>query len=417
MLGEPLLFTDLALIGAMFRHPQFYFSVLTQPQKAAGLVALAVLAIVLAILVRPNLEMAANGSMLAGAGLVLTDLGVRLGTMRKIAWEPDIARDATALGLVPSILIYWLRWRKSSPASLHADLRVEGHDQGAGAADEVDLIVIIQCESYADPKDLFGSHHEPLPWLEASRKDAAQWGNLLVSGFGAYTMRTEYGVIFGRGEEELGFRLFDPYLTALDDVSSALPNRLARDRWRSLFVHPHDMRFYNRDRILPAAGFDELVSEDEFEAPREGRYVSDAAVADKIIELGRQSDSARLIYSVTIENHGPWAPHGDAGADHMIENYDRLVRAGDDMLGHLRKGIAVLEKRALLVFFGDHRPSIPGASTPGGDRHTPYVMLRFDRDGGILPMDNSREDLSPAQLHQAILEMSSKKARSSTAET
>ena len=28
MLGEPLLFSDLALIGAVFRHPQFYFSAL-----------------------------------------------------------------------------------------------------------------------------------------------------------------------------------------------------------------------------------------------------------------------------------------------------------------------------------------------------------------------------------------------------
>ncbi|WP_162627601.1 LTA synthase family protein [Erythrobacter sp. KY5] len=405
MLGEPLLFTDLALIGAMFRHPQFYFTVLTKGQKAAGLIALAVLAIVLALLVRPDIQMAAYGSMIAGAGLVFTDLGLRIGGLRKIAQTPDIDRDSVSLGLVPTILFYWLRWRKDNRAPAIENPGTADNSTSKSDAEELDLVVIVQCESYADPVELFGDDKWGLRWLDASRRDAAQWGNLQVSGFGAYTMRTEYGVIFGRDEADLGFRLFDPYLTALDDVSLALPNKLRGERWHSMFVHPHDMRFYNRDQILPAAGFDDLVGEESFDAPTQdqGRYVTDASVADKIVKLAQETGAASLIYSVTIENHGPWAPHGDARAEHMVENYVKLVRAGDNMLGQLRKDIAALQKRALLVFFGDHRPSIPGASVPGGDRHTPYVILRFDRDGRIMPISNQRKDLTPAQLHEAIV--------------
>ncbi len=407
VLGEPLLFSDFALIGGIFRHPQFYFSVLTQWQKAAGLIALAALPVVLCFLVRPNLEMAINGSMIAGAGLVLSDLGVRIGGLLRIAQRPDLERDATSLGLVPTILFYWLRWRKSPRACVDPQADGPKGDDPARANDAFDLVVVVQCESYADPAELFGDVGEPLSWLQACRKDSAQWGNLQVSGFGAYTMRTEYGVLFGRDEADLGFRRFDPYLTAMDDVPCALPNRLDSAHWRSLFVHPHDMRFYNRDRILPAAGFDELVGKDQFDPPepQQGRYVTDAAVAEKILEIAGKTDMPSFIYSVTIENHGPWAPHRGAGTDHMVENYTRLVRAGDRMLGQLREGIAKLEKRALLVFFGDHRPSIPGVSKPGGDRHTPYVMLRFDRDGRVETLRNSRKDLSPAQLHEVILAM------------
>jgi hypothetical protein len=57
----------------------------------------------------------------------------------------------------------------------------------------------------------------------------------------------------------------------------------------------------------------------------------------------------------------------------------------------------------LLVFFGDHRPSIPGVNEPGGDRHTPYVMLRFSGDGQIVTGANMRADLAPDALHHAIL--------------
>jgi hypothetical protein len=40
---------------------------------------------------------------------------------------------------------------------------------------------------------------------------------------------------------------------------------------------------------------------------------------------------------------------------------------------------------------------------PGGERHTPYVIARFDAAGEIVAGANLRVDLSPAELHQAIL--------------
>ena len=253
--------------------------------------------------------------------------------------------------------------------------------------------------------ELFASGGAELPALARARREAVQWGNLEVSGFGAYTMRTEYGVLFGREEEELGFLLYDPYLTALDDPALALPQKLGVEGWRSVFVHPHDMRFYGRDQILPKAGFTELVGEDRFAAPDRsgGRYVKDADVADKILEVAAAAETATLIYAVTMENHGPWAPHGDASTVSMVDNYNQLVLAGDAMLGQLQDGLEALGKPATLVFFGDHRPTIPGASDPGGEKHTPYVILRVGHEVGEGEGER-RRDLTPAQLHQAILD-------------
>jgi hypothetical protein len=232
-----------------------------------------------------------------------------------------------------------------------------------------------------------------------------QWGQLEDSCFGAYTMRTEYGVLFGRSEASLGFRRYDPFLTALGEASYALPARLKAAGWRSLFAHPHDLRFYGRDRIMPAGGFAELIGEARFTPPRanEGRYVTDAAVAERIVALATAATGPTLIYAVTIENHGPWAPDTSSEASAVSQGYLRLVRNSDAMLTTLLDGLATVGRPSLLVFFGDHRPSIPGVVSPGGPRHTPYVMVRLDGVSEVVPGDNRRVDLTPAELHHVIL--------------
>lgn len=414
MLGEPLLFSDLALVGAVFRHPQFYFSALATWQKVIGLIVAAVLAAALVWFFELAPSMHFAGTLLGAIALFTLGLSLRLRSIRTVAWQPQAEADVAALGLLPTLLLYWLRWREDGDQSANVTGAYAAPRTNAGSSftrDETpEIIVTVQCESFADPVELFANPAYALPDLSSARADAQQWGNLLVSGFGAYTMRTEYGVLFGREEKALGFRRYDPFLTAMDDAGLAMPHSLGTDRWRSVFVHPHDMRFYNRHRILPAAGFAQLVNESAFAppAPAEGRYVSDAAVAAKILELAGAASSPAFIYAVTIENHGPWSKNSSgedgAGVEALLRNYNRMVGASDAMLGDLRKGIAELKKPAMLVFFGDHRPSIPDLSEPGGDRHTPYVILRFDAQGQIARGGNRREDITPAQLHHVILE-------------
>ncbi|WP_235037783.1 MULTISPECIES: LTA synthase family protein [unclassified Novosphingobium] len=408
MLGEPLLFSDLALIGAIFRHPQFYLSAVAMWQRiVAAIVAAGLLAVLGWLFVADPAPHLAGAALLAGALTVLA-LSLRSGPYRLLARVPDAHGDTRRLGLYPTLLLYWLRWRESrDPPPCPEPARQPPQDAP-------EIVVVIQCESFADPVELFGDPAAALPGLAFARKNACQWGDLQVSGFGAYTMRTEYGVLFGREEEALGFRRYDPFLTALGEGSYALPARLKG--WRSLFIHPHDMRFYGRDRIMPEGGFAELVGEDCFAppGPGEGRYVTDAAMADEITALAQAAREPSLLYAVTIENHGPWASDGTPGGTDLMNGYLRLVRNSDAMLTTLTERLSALKRPALLVFFGDHRPSIPGATAPPAaepapgaapGRHTPYVMVRMDAEGRIVPGEGRRADLTPAALHHAVLDM------------
>ncbi len=402
MLGEPLLFSDIALFGAVFRHPQFYLSAL-RPWQGVAIIGgvLAVLWLLWKHSVAEAEPHLAGLVLLAGA-LCLIAVSLRLRAYETVCARPDAAKDVQVHGLFATLLVYWWRWRASAdpaPASIVPPGRAV---QRAGIPQ---VVVIVQCESFADAADLFGDEIGALPGLTAAQAAAWQSGNLNVSGFGAYTMRTEYGVVFGRSEEDLGFRRYDPFLTALGESSHALPNRVRHAGWRSLFLHPHDMRFYGRDKIMPAGGFAELVGEDQFAppAPGEGRYVTDAAIADVIVAKARAADGPTLLYAVTIENHGPWKSSGGAGDQDLTAGYLRLVRKGDAMLSRLMAELAQLKRPATLVFFGDHRPSIPGVCMPTDDRHTPYVIIRFDDAGRALSGRDEQTDLTPAELHHTVL--------------
>jgi hypothetical protein len=394
MLGEPLLFSDLALLAAIVRHPRFYFTAISARERGALAVGGPVLLLAFIWLSAPDIV-----PRLMGLGLLLL-CGGTLYLLLGNAWingvgrDPAIERDLARHGLIATLLVYWRRWRATpDPDPCSTPLKLARPDDAPP-----EIIVVIQCESFADPVDLTGDGYHALPGLEHARTHAWQWGDLGVSGFGAYTMRTEYGVLFGRSEAELGFRRYDPFLTAHGETSYALSARLGARGYRALFVHPHDMRFYGRDRLMPAIGFDRLVGEESFAPPLDGgRYIDDQTLGASIGDLIDAATGPTLIYAVTMDKDRLTGSPGGLNA------YLRHLRSSDAMLVALTDRLSRAGRPALLVFFGDHRPSIPGVTEPGGARHTPYVMIRFGTDGRIEPGANRRIDLLPDELHHAIL--------------
>jgi hypothetical protein len=403
MLGEPLLFSDLALILAIFRHPRFYLTAVPPRQRWGFAIGGPILVLILGALFVPRWAPHLAGLALVALSLAGLFLLLRGRGPERLVAAPDADRDLIRYGLVASLLLYWRRWRDTAdPLSCPPLAMGQGGERDSSAPD---LIVIVQCESFADPVELTGDAAHALPGLAAARSQAWQWGDLGVSGFGAYTMRTEYGVLFGRSEAELGFRRYDPFLTAHGETSYALSARLRGQGYHCLFVHPHDMRFYGRDRLMPAIGFDRLIGEESFDPLRTDghRYVNDRMLGASMCDLVDKAQEPTLIYAVTMENHGPWDKDQLTGSLGGLGAYLKHLRSSDAMLSDLIQRLSAAGRSALLVFFGDHRPSIPGVTEPGGDRHTPYAMMRFSADGRIVRGANRRVDCTPDALHHAIL--------------
>jgi hypothetical protein len=402
MLGEPLVFSDLALIAGIFRHPRFYFTAIPARQRwiAAIGASAAVITLLPLISTRPQPHLVGAGLLLLASGALWLLLRARW--FDSIVSTPDLAGDVARFGLIATLLLYWRRWRRTPDPRPCLTLAPIG-DLASPAPPQ--LIIIVQCESFADPVEITGEALPALSGLDRARAIAWQHGNLHVSGFGAYTMRTEYGVLFGRSETALGFRRYDPFLTARGEASYALPARLAGVGYRSSFVHPHDLRFYSRDRLMPAIGFNEVIGEAGF-APMPaggGRYVDDRTLGAMLVNLASKAATPRLIYAVTMENHGPWDSENAKDAAGRLDAYLDRLRSSDGMLDDLIQYLSSDGRPALLVFFGDHRPSIPGVTAPGDARHTPYVVVRFEAGGRILKGESAAIDLTPAALHHLVL--------------
>ena len=87
MLGEPLVFSDLALIGAIFRHPQFYLSAVPLWERAAAAAVAAALLGVIAWLFVADATAHALGLAILVCALALLFLSLRIGSFRRLACE------------------------------------------------------------------------------------------------------------------------------------------------------------------------------------------------------------------------------------------------------------------------------------------------------------------------------------------
>lgn len=402
LLGEPLMFCDVAVVGAFIRHPRFYVGAIPKAARAVLITAFGVICLFIAglfvldvLFIRSGtgLEIRIAGFLTAGLSWIFLESLRYFGLARRLLPQADMDVGLLRYGLLATIALGWMRWKEDRITPLPSWPVVPERSEGQGP-----IIVIVQCESFADPQDL-GLSGVASCVLEslARNRDAGAVGELDVSGFGAYTMRAEYGVLFGHEESTLGFRRFDPYLTALGQMKEALPARLFNICQNRIFVHPHDLTFYGRNCLMPAAGFSKIIGSESFsKTALSGTHIEDRSVGDYLVNLIEDAAIApggTLLFTVTIENHGPWR----GGLPEYLKN---LVE-GDVLLGRLGQALEEAGREALLVFYGDHRPSLPGVVMPKGARHTPVVMRGFGDLKDIPRLKNKK--ITPASLHHEII--------------
>ncbi|BCK76832.1 capsule polysaccharide biosynthesis protein [Acetobacter aceti NRIC 0242] len=390
VLYEPLVFSDLFLLKYFIRHPCFYIFAIS-PVLRVGIAAGLIIMLTLLVMAMAYASLAGHvaGLMLAALFFVI----LLLFPVERMAPVPDVERDIVRFGLGGCLFIYWRRWRRQS-----RELLPPAHMEPL-PAQPGEVIVIVQCESFADPQTLALHRNAvipPMSGLEQARARASQYGSLNVSGFGAYTLRTEYAVLSGKTEEELGFRRFDPFLTALQNADQSLPSLLGRAGFRTIYMHPYDLHFGDRITVMPGMGFSETMGCESFGSGGSGTsvYVNDRELADKILYKISKNSDPLFLYAVSIENHGPWNGKGDPVACYLshLEN-------SDAMIGQLIEGLDQCQRPARLIVLGDHRPSIPGATSPEAGRDTPYVVVDFPSDQ-VVPV---RSDIPPEALFRLAL--------------
>lgn len=234
-------------------------------------------------------------------------------------------------------------------------------------------IIAVMNESYAD-LHIHGDFNTSVPVMSfyESLQDNTIRGNLSVSVLGGGTCNSEFEFLTGLTTAFLpnGVMTYQQYITG-DTVSMA--SILKAQGYQAIAFHPGKPSSWRRDKVYPYFGFEAFYTEEDMEQPEymRGAYVTDSSNYKEIFRLfeEKEQDEKLFLFNVTIQNHGgyqldtvgipKWVSlQGKFHKFSQAEQYFSIMQASDQALRELITYFSRVEEPTLIVFFGDHQPSV-----------------------------------------------------------
>lgn len=266
-------------------------------------------------------------------------------------------------------------------------------------------IIMIQLESLYDVtlmKDYTYSE-DPLPNYHALQKEFSH-GFLDVPSVGAGTANTEFEVITGMNLDFFGPGEY-PYKTILKETTcESIAYNLKELNYSTHAIHNNDGTFYGRNQVFSNLGFDTFTSLEymhNVELNPMG-WAKDNVLIEEILKSLKSTKEQDFIYSISVQGHGKYpgseddfsvpdsatlssssldgeddnhlqytlkgdyTPSVDAITVEGISEEDRCafeyyvnqIHEMDAFIGNLIKELKKLDEDVVLVFYGDHLPSL-----------------------------------------------------------
>ena len=409
---EPLVFSDLAFVLDIFRHPTLFHTTFLGPLFL--LAAIGAVAALIGFWFQYEAPLAASLPVrlaVAAAWLAVAAAPFAGALHRPLeSWglgikqDPEIFGDLARHGLMATLVMDWLSWRGDDRGKRMASWSPPSppirRDAGREAAD---LIVVTQCESFLDFRR-FDATRLDLPALDAARLRAISWGRLGSAFAGGYTMRSEFSFLVGRRPADIGFDRYYPYLNAGAYRQAALPEALSAAGYTTQFIHPFHRDFFQRHRAMPGIGFQRMTMLEDFGgAARVGAYVGDAAVAERVIAEAKAAAGPAFLFAATMENHEPWGAGRFDDIGDPVAVYKKHLQNGDALLGRLVNAFEDWPGRVVLAFYGDHVPLLKAFADPFPESDTDYVLLELGSRAPKRTLPTSERRLEVYELTWRVL--------------
>jgi hypothetical protein len=360
-LGEPFIFQDYEYFTDAIRFPRLFL-----PFFGYGKTALLTVVISSAVISGWLLEPPVSRVLSVGIALcALTGMLLSEAHLPRPSFQPLLDLQRTSFF---TSLWQYARAERERP-EIAAKSPIPARETRAHRSSP--HIVVVQSESFFDPRELVpGLHPDLLSGFDRLREEAFSKGRVSVPAWGANTVRSEFAFLTGLAGEQLGVHQFNPYRRLVYQGVPSLPSRLRQSGYRTVCVHPYARSFYRRDRVLPYLGFDEFQGEETFtDAERDGYFIADSVLAERINEVVTESTEPLFIFAISMENHGPMDPHpvtpkvreslfNASGAEYPEEltRYLHHLRNADRMAMQVRDCLERQERSAWLCWYGDHIP-------------------------------------------------------------
>jgi len=316
-------------------------------------------------------------------------------------------------GFLPTFIAVWQDLPIHKPAdyttedaeAATAELS-QAYEQGIGASEQRQqaaaqfqevkpTVIVVMNESFCDLSDLNNLQcGYKGPQYFNSIDDALYRGELFVDVHGGGTCNSEFEFLTGNSLGYIGAGKY-PYSTFQLGPVDNLARQFKELGYTTCAMHPNYASNWNRDKVYKAWGFDSFLAIDDFGGmplynidgtkqmqtptgiPIFHSGVSDQATYQMTLDLLKENSSPQFIFNVTMQNHGAYNqenipadklthyyPAGTYENPTFAETPERLneflscIEESDRALEWFIGELKQLDRPVVLVFFGDHQPSM-----------------------------------------------------------
>lgn len=237
-------------------------------------------------------------------------------------------------------------------------------------------IVTVLLESFIDPTevDFLNFSEDPIPNFRRLTENYTT-GHLTVPVVGAGTANTEFEILTGMSMQYFGTGEY-PYKTILKQTDcESIASDLSKIGYGTHVVHNNGGNFYSRANAFSKMGFDsftskELMNIQEY-TPLGSWPTDDILIGETIKAMDATENQPDFVYTITVQGHGDYptdkvlanpeiivsgAP--DEESNNQWEYYVNMIHEVDKFIGNLTDTLNERGENTIVVFFGDHLPSL-----------------------------------------------------------
>ena len=262
-------------------------------------------------------------------------------------------------------------------------------------------VIIVQLESFFDVTTLKDVTFSEEP-LTNFRRLTEQYpsGQFVVPVIGAGTVNSEFEVLTGMSVRDFGAAEY-PYKSILSETTcETIAYDLLASGYRTHAIHNHQGSFYARNDVYKHLGFEDFTSIEYFLHPEynDRTWAKDTILTDEIQYLLSGTEERDFVFAVSVQAHGKYPEdyspaEGDVQVTGGVSDPESLSRLNyyvsqlkevDDFIGGLYRAVMAMDEETVLVFYGDHLPSLAKDETltlTTPDYETPYLIVaNYDLD-------------------------------------
>ncbi|MBR5501312.1 MAG: LTA synthase family protein, partial [Clostridia bacterium] len=289
------------------------------------------------------------------------------------------------------------------------------------ASSEIKNLIVIQLESFMDPKTIAGAEFEydPIPFLHELQNRYTS-GTITVPTYGGTTVRSEFEFLTGMKLdylEQQGGKSFNPYTKYINNQNvDTLVRALKEQGFATTAMHNYQGEFFYRNEVYQNMGFDRFVSYEFMSGveKRKGRIWANDSIFLSQFENVYANTSAEknFIFNVTVQLHGNYPSIAekdycmeirgieDTDLRGQIAYYVNELRGVDQAVKDIVTYFEKKNEPTYILFYSDHLPKF-AQYIEGFESSDRYFVPYFSWNNMNLPAED--EDLELFRLSTKLL--------------